>query len=419
MAEDIETIELLSSDSDEPPELAEADTGSPAAVDISVEEPDEMVLDSSEDDDDDDDEEEGSDEEGSDEEEDSDMDDYEMPGQETEGEILKRADGLKAAGNEHFRAQRYAESCKLYSESIQVIRGASLASAGSDVLVSCLLNRAAANLQLSQPADANRDCDDVLKQDANNVKALFRKGQALSAMVPEGEDSPLLKQAKDTLRRAAGLEPKNVPVRKAYREVLARIQGSPSKAADADEKEAKARMAKAEEDKKRRLDEARREGERRAAEQRRAQERRVREAAQRRAKEAAERDARQAEAARLAQAERARDAVRHKHLSQSCLNELRKDRPASPPIPAEKREQGRVRVRFYNNTPDDVDLYFMKQEGSSKKMFDIQSGNRAGSFAMVGSKFHAESAAGKKYGPWVRASPPPATLIPSVPQDEI
>ena len=418
MAEDIETIELLSSDSDEPPELAEADTGSPAAVDISVEEPDEMVLDSSEDDDDDDDEEEGSDEEGSDEEEDSDMDDYEMPGQETEGEILKRADGLKAAGNEHFRAQRYAESCKLYSESIQVIRGASLASAGSDVLVSCLLNRAAANLQLSQPADANRDCDDVLKQDANNVKALFRKGQALSAMVPEGEDSPLLKQAKDTLRRAAGLEPKNVPVRKAYREVLARIQGSPSKAADADEKEAKARMAKAEEDKKRRLDEARREGERRAAEQRRAQERRVREAAQRRAKEAAERDARQAEAARLAQAERARDAVRHKHLSQSCLNELRKDRPTSPPIPAEKREQGRVRVRFYNNTPDDVDLYFMKQ-GFPKKMFDIQSGNKSGSFAMVGSKFHAESAAGKKYGPWVRASPPPATLIPSVPQDEI
>ena len=99
MAEDIETIELLSSDSDEPPELAEADTGSPAAVDISVEEPDEMVLDSSEDDDDDDDDDEGSDEEGSEEEEDSDMDDYEMPGQETEGEILKRADGLKAAGN--------------------------------------------------------------------------------------------------------------------------------------------------------------------------------------------------------------------------------------------------------------------------------------------------------------------------------
>ena len=116
--------------------------------------------------------------------------------------------------------------------------------------------------------------------------------------------------------------------------------------------------------------------------------------------------------------ERARDAVRHKHLSQSCLNELRKDRPASPPVPAAKRAEGRVRVRFYNNTPDDVDLYFMKQ-GFPKKMFDIQSGNKSGSFAMVGSKFHAESAAGKKYGPWVRASPPPATLIPSVPQDEI
>ena len=119
-----------------------------------------------------------------------------------------------------------------------------------------------------------------------------------------------------------------------------------------------------------------------------------------------------------AQAERARDAVRHKHLSQSCLNELRKDRPASPPIPAEKRDQGRVRVRFYNNTPDDVDLYFMKQ-GFPKKMFDIRSGNKSGSFAMVGSKFHAESAAGKKYGPWVRASPPSQHPFLSCPRDAI
>eukprot|EP01046_Picozoa_sp_COSAG06_P014100 COSAG06_NODE_864_length_11873_cov_16.077374_2_plen_842_part_00 len=117
-------------------------------------------------------------------------------------------------------------------------------------------------------------------------------------------------------------------------------------------------------------------------------------------KEDAER--RRLEAARslLQQAEAARDTVRFRHLSQSCLNELKPGRPASPPIPEEKCSQGRVRVRFYNNTPDDVDLYFMKQ-GVPKKMFDIRSGNKSGSFAMQGSAFHAKTVDGSKtYGPW-------------------
>eukprot|EP01043_Picozoa_sp_COSAG02_P016423 COSAG02_NODE_721_length_18054_cov_3.613422_11_plen_2053_part_00 len=72
----------------------------------------------------------------------------------------------------------------------------------------------------------------------------------------------------------------------------------------------------------------------------------------------------------------------------------------SPPIPEHMRAQARKRVHFYNNTPDDVDLFFTKQ-GVPKKMFDIRSGNKSGSYAMQGSKFHAETLdRSKKYGPW-------------------
>ena len=102
----------------------------------------------------------------------------------------------------------------------------------------------------------------------------------------------------------------------------------------------------------------------------------------------------------LPRSEAARDAIRFKHLSQSCLNELQPGRPVSPPIPDYKRAQGHKRVRFYNNTPDDVELFF-KEQGVTKTMFDIRSGNKSESFAMEGSKFHAATPdRSKKYGPW-------------------
>ena len=386
----IEVVTLSDSDDD----------AGPAGPNISVEEPDAMSspsLPSESDDDEDDDEDDNESDESSSEDEDT----------------IDQADGLKAQGNEHFKEQRYAQAVRMYTEAIEVVQSvkgaASLAqiSTGDEIIKSCLLNRAASHLKLLKPSDANTDCDKVLELDPNSVKALFRKGQALSQMAPGGGEanSALLKEAKDSLRKAAKLEPNNTQVRRAYREVVAKIQGSPTKDDSptkdlAAEKEAERIKKEKEDAERRRLEAARREGERLAAEQRKAEARRAREAAAARAREMEQRAAREAEAARLRQAEAARDTVRFRHLSQSCLNELKPGRPASPPIPEEKRSQGRVRVRFYNNTPDDVDLYFMKQ-GVPKKMFDIRSGNKSGSFAMKGSKFHAETIDGtKKYGPW-------------------
>ena len=190
-----------------------------------------------------------------------------------EEDMIEQADVLKAAGNDFFKDQRYAEACSKYTEAIAAVDagGATPAqtlaqvSAGEEIVKSCLLNRAASNLKLDKPSDANADCEKVLELDPQSVKALFRKSQALSQMAPEGAgdaNSALLKEAKDTLRKAANLEPKNTQVRKAYREVLARIQGGSPTKDDCAAKEAAERAAieKADEE-RRRLDAARRAGE--------------------------------------------------------------------------------------------------------------------------------------------------------------
>ena len=65
------------------------------------------------------------------------------------------------------------------------------------VAVPCLLNRAACCLKLQQPREAIMDCHNVLQTDANNTKALFRKGQAhvavrVSYALPSGVPGQVL-----------------------------------------------------------------------------------------------------------------------------------------------------------------------------------------------------------------------------------
>ena len=47
---------------------------------------------------------------------------------------------------------------------------------------SCLLNRAACCLKTGEYEGVIRDCSQVIEDDFNNVKALFRRGQAHAAL---------------------------------------------------------------------------------------------------------------------------------------------------------------------------------------------------------------------------------------------
>ncbi|CAE6465345.1 unnamed protein product [Rhizoctonia solani] len=74
------------------------------------------------------------------------------------------------------------------------------------------LNRAAAYLKLNKNEDAERDCTTVLKLQANNVKALFRRAQARVAL---GK----LQDARTDLVAAAKAEPGNAAVRTEFTKV--------------------------------------------------------------------------------------------------------------------------------------------------------------------------------------------------------
>eukprot|EP01046_Picozoa_sp_COSAG06_P054612 COSAG06_NODE_9782_length_1819_cov_1.097093_2_plen_165_part_00 len=85
----------------------------------------------------------------------------------------------------------------------------------------CLLNCAAASLQLEEPASAAACCDAAVAIDPAHPKAFYRRGQAYAALGKR-------KRALSDYERAAGLAPKNAAIQKAYRaakqEALSRME---------------------------------------------------------------------------------------------------------------------------------------------------------------------------------------------------
>ncbi|KAJ7357632.1 hypothetical protein OS493_023761 [Desmophyllum pertusum] len=98
-------------------------------------------------------------------------------------EVLVAAEKLKSVGNEQFKAQNYEVAQKKYSKTLR-----------------CYLNRAACKAKLGDHSGAVADCNEVLDVDANNVKALYRRGQANTNMND-------FEQAMVDLQAAAKLEP--------------------------------------------------------------------------------------------------------------------------------------------------------------------------------------------------------------------
>jgi tetratricopeptide (TPR) repeat protein len=91
----------------------------------------------------------------------------------------------------------------------------------SDEVKSCLitayLNIAICSLKLEQWKEAELACDEVLKIDDKNVKALYRKAQAISSPVTAGPEE--YKQSIRFLNLALSLDPKNVEVKMRLSEV--------------------------------------------------------------------------------------------------------------------------------------------------------------------------------------------------------
>ncbi|KAG1879216.1 hypothetical protein F4604DRAFT_1753628 [Suillus subluteus] len=118
-----------------------------------------------------------------------------------------RAKIAKDQGNAAFKSGDYPAAIGHYTSAI-------LANA-DDLTFS--LNRAAAYLKLGKNEDAERDCTTVLKLSPNNVKALFRRGQARMGL-------GCLDKARADFIRASELEPSNQSVKQEILEVDKLIQ---------------------------------------------------------------------------------------------------------------------------------------------------------------------------------------------------
>lgn len=141
---------------------------------------------------------------------------------------LAYAQELKAQGNQFFMAGELKKAAKQYRTVFAFVNGlvspnddmAKYNSAGSDELtltaeqgmestalkVSCYSNLAAVHLKLGMPEKAAGYCESALKIEPNNVKAMFRLGQAMLEW-NKGEE------ALRVLVATAKLDPQNKAVR--------------------------------------------------------------------------------------------------------------------------------------------------------------------------------------------------------------
>jgi FK506-binding protein 4/5 len=126
---------------------------------------------------------------------------------------VERLTQLKDAGSSVFKTgrvrfalNRYETANRLYEHDKNAPEEA------KSLLRMCLLNQAMCHLKLDNPAKAETACSKVLKEDPDNVKALFRRAQAMAKNAE-------FNKALTDLKRAAEIEPSNSDVRSLYQSV--------------------------------------------------------------------------------------------------------------------------------------------------------------------------------------------------------
>mmetsp|Transcript_145378 Transcript_145378/g.279022 ORF Transcript_145378/g.279022 Transcript_145378/m.279022 type:complete len:679 (-) Transcript_145378:39-2075(-) len=115
----------------------------------------------------------------------------------------------KQMGGELFKSKRFELALEKYNKCMEIINQADskkdrpeLAARGAQLKQLALLNKAACYLQLNDPTNALSTCNMVLKEDRNNVKALFRRAKAHFS---RGEHADALRD----LERVIELDPEN------------------------------------------------------------------------------------------------------------------------------------------------------------------------------------------------------------------
>lgn len=125
----------------------------------------------------------------------------------TSDEKLEQSELVKNKGTNYFKSGKYEVALKYYKKIIKYLEDESDLDEEKDKLKKSLLlagylNTAACHLKLEEYIEAKENCNKALDMDSKNIKALFRRGQALMG-VKEFET------AKADFRSVVDLDPSN------------------------------------------------------------------------------------------------------------------------------------------------------------------------------------------------------------------
>ncbi|KAL3674023.1 hypothetical protein V7S43_001706 [Phytophthora oleae] len=160
-------------------------------------------------------------------------------------ERIAAAEGMKATGNDHFNSEAFEEAVAEYEKALAVFKYLENKDPGwkkkgiedTDMIVmnfqcsdpedqkrldalkiSCYLNIAVAKFKLKEFPVCIRACDDTLELDPKNVKAYYRRAQAL--ITPASSGALEFDRAIADLQKAYAIDPENRGVRKLLRELM-------------------------------------------------------------------------------------------------------------------------------------------------------------------------------------------------------
>mmetsp|Transcript_6125 Transcript_6125/g.15892 ORF Transcript_6125/g.15892 Transcript_6125/m.15892 type:complete len:410 (-) Transcript_6125:37-1266(-) len=129
---------------------------------------------------------------------------------------LNASKTLKADANKLFSAGKLQEALEKYDRVKENLKYHN-AVESIDLRKSCLLNASLCNLKLKNYDKTVQDCNEVLKSDVNNVKAVYRRGQA-------HEEKGELKRAAADIKRATELSPSDEVISAAYDKIKAKLE---------------------------------------------------------------------------------------------------------------------------------------------------------------------------------------------------
>ncbi|XP_066491799.1 peptidyl-prolyl cis-trans isomerase FKBP8 [Tiliqua scincoides] len=117
-------------------------------------------------------------------------------------EKVELANKKREHGNVHYQRGDYVQAINSYDIALKVISSSSKVDFSPEeeaklleVKIKCLNNLAASQLKLDHYEAALRSCNQVLEQQPDNIKALFRKGKVLAQQGEYSEAIPILKVA--------------------------------------------------------------------------------------------------------------------------------------------------------------------------------------------------------------------------------